>query len=126
VLVIIEDLDKPSLDQAKELFYNNYTAITQPACYIVYTVPISIFFALEFTAIRESQFFLPNIKLHTKGDMYRTHEHEPGYELMRTFVYRRMKEELIEPEALNFAIKMSGGVFREGARRDREDSAFIA
>jgi hypothetical protein len=27
-----------------------------------------------------------------------------------------MKKELIEPEALDFAIKMSGGVFREGAR----------
>ena len=114
VLVIIDDLDKPSLEQAKEIFYNNYTAITQPACYIVYTVPISIFFAPEFTAIRESRFFLPNIKLHTKND--RNSIYEPGYELMRTFVYKRMKEELIEPEALDLAIKMSGGVFREGAR----------
>nr|QNO52471.1 hypothetical protein BDIGKBFL_00028 [Methanosarcinales archaeon ANME-1 ERB6] len=111
VLVIIDDLDKPSLEQAKEIFYNNYTAITQPACYIVYTVPISIFFGPE---IRESKFFLPNIKLHTKND--RNGIDKDGYELMRTFVYRRMKEELIEPEALDFAIKMSGGVFREGAR----------
>ena len=111
VLVIIDDLDKPSLEQAKEIFYSNYTAITQPACYIVYTVPISIFFGPE---IRESKFFLPNIKLHTKND--RNGIDKDGYELMRTFVYRRMKEELIEPEALDFAIKMSGGVFREGAR----------
>jgi hypothetical protein len=59
VLVIIDDLDKSSLEQAKEIFYNNYTAITQPVCYIVYTVPISIFFAPEFTAIREKRFFLP-------------------------------------------------------------------
>ena len=114
VLVIIDDLDKPRLEQAKEIFYDNYTAITQPKCYIVYTVPISIFFAPEFTAIRESRFFLPNIKLHTKND--RNSIYEPGYELMKTFVYKRMKEELIEPEALDLAIKMSGGVFREGAR----------
>jgi len=111
VLVIIDDLDKPSLEQAKEIFYDNYTAITQPACYIVYTVPISIFFG---HVMRESKFFLPNIKLHTKND--RNGIDEDGYELMRTFVYRRMKKELIEPEALDFAIKMSGGVFREGAR----------
>nr|QNO45916.1 hypothetical protein LAAKCKNM_00038 [Methanosarcinales archaeon ANME-2c ERB4]QNO53476.1 hypothetical protein OBNMHAHF_00001 [Methanosarcinales archaeon ANME-1 ERB6] len=111
VLVIIDDLDKPSLEQAKEIFYNNYTAITQPACYIVYTVPISIFFGPE---IRESKFFLPNIKLHTKND--RNGIDKDGYELMRTFVYKRMKDELIEPEALDLAIKMSGGVFREGAR----------
>ena len=114
VLVIIDDLDKPSLEQAKEIFYNNYTAITQPACYIVYTVPISIFFAPEFTAIRESRFFLHNIKLHTKND--RDSIYEPGYELMREFVFKRMSEELIESEALDLAIKMSGGVFREGAR----------
>jgi hypothetical protein len=114
VLVIIDDLDKPSLEQAKEIFYNNSTAITQPACYIVYTVPISIFFASEFTAIRESRFFLPNIKLHTKDD--RNSLDEPGYALMREFVFRRMKKELIEPDALDLAIKMSGGVFREGAR----------
>ena len=114
VLVIIDDLDKSSLEQAKEIFYNNFTAITQPKCYIVYTVPISIFFAHEFTVIRESKFFLPNIKLHTKND--RNSIYKPGYKLMRTFVYRRMSEALIEPEALDFAIKMSGGVFREGAR----------
>ena len=114
VLVIIDDLDKPGLEQAKELFYNNYTAITQPACFIVYTVPISLFFAPEFTAIKETRFFLPNINLHTKDD--RTSIDESGYELMRTFVYRRMKEALIEAEALELAIKMSGGVFREGAR----------
>ena len=114
VLVIIDDLDKPSLEQAKAIFYNNYTAITQPACHIVYTVPISIFFVPEFTAIRETRFFLPNVKLHIKND--RNSRYEPGYKLMQTFVYRRMKEELIEPEALDLAIKMSGGVFREGAR----------
>ncbi len=114
VLVIIDDLDKPSLEQAKAIFYNNYTAITQPACHIVYTVPISIFFTTEFTAIKETRFFLPNIKLHAKKD--RNSIYEPGYKLMRTFVFRRMKAELIEPEALDLAIKMSGGVFREGAR----------
>ena len=35
---------------------------------------------------------------------------------MRTFVFKRMQEKLIEPEALNLAIKMGAGVFRETAR----------
>ncbi|MCG2727325.1 MAG: hypothetical protein L6244_01565, partial [Candidatus Methanoperedenaceae archaeon] len=56
VLVLIDDLDKPGLEQAKKIFYDNYTAITQPACAIVYTVPISMFFAQEFTAIRENRY----------------------------------------------------------------------
>ena len=114
VLVVIDDLDKPGLEQAIKIFYDNYTAITQPACAIVYTVPISIYFAQEFTAIRDSRFFLPNIKLHVKND--RNTLYEPGYKLMRTFVFKRMLEELIEPEALNLAVKMGAGVFRETAR----------
>ena len=114
VLVVIDDLDKPGLEQAIKIFYDNYTAITQPACAIVYTVPISIYFAQEFTAIRDSRFFLPNIKLHVKND--RNTLYEPGYKLMRTFVFKRMQEKLIEPEALNLAIKMGAGVFRETAR----------
>lgn len=114
VLVLIDDLDKPLLDQAKRIFYNNYTAITQPACYIVYTVPISIYFTPEFTVLKESKFFLPNIKLHSKKDKNKLDE--KGYALMRTFVFKRMNKELIEPEALNHAIKMGAGVFRESAR----------
>jgi hypothetical protein len=114
VLVLIDDLDKPGLDQAKKIFYDNYTAITQPACAIVYTVPISMFFAQEFTAIRETRYFLPNIKLHSKKD--RDHLDEKGYRLMESFIFRRMGEELIEPDALELAIKMGAGVFRETAR----------
>lgn len=114
VLVVIDYLDKPSLEQAKKIFYDNYTAITQPACYVVYTVPISIYFAQEFTVMRGTSFFLPNIKLHIKND--RNSIYEPGYQLMKTFVFKRMKKELIEPEALDLAIKMGAGVFRESAR----------
>lgn len=114
VLVLIDDLDKPSLKQAKQIFYDNQTAITQPACSIVYTVPISIFFAHEFTAIREARFFLPNIKLHFKND--RNSKYEPGYELMKSFITKRMNEELIKSDAIELAIKMGAGVFRETAR----------
>lgn len=114
VLVLIDDLDKPNLDQATNIFYNNYTAITQPSCFIVYTVPISIYFTSEFTVLKESKFFLPNIKLHPKND--KNTMDEKGYELMRTFVFKRMKQELIEPDALNHAIKIGAGVFRENAR----------
>ena len=114
VLVLIDDLDKPRLEQAKEIFYNSQTAITQPICYIVYTVPISIFFTKELTAIRESKFFLPNVKLHSKND--RNSKDEEGYGLMRQFIFNRMKNELIQPDALDLAITMGAGVFRETAR----------
>ena len=114
VLVLIDDLDKPRLEQAKEIFYNNQTAITQPICHIVYTVPISIFFTQEFAAIRESRFFLPNVKLHSRND--RNSKDKEGYGLMKQFIFNRMKAELIQPYALDLAITMGAGVFRETAR----------
>ena len=114
VLILIDDLDKPDLEHAKEIFYGKLTAITRPACHIVYTVPISLFFAQEVNAIKENLFFLPNIKLHDKND--RTSKYDPGYDLLKTFIFKRMKEDLIKPDALDLAIKMGAGVFRESAR----------
>ena len=114
VLVIIDDLDKPNLEQATEIFYNNQTAITQPVCHIIYTVPISMFFAQEFIAIRDRKFSLPNIKLHVKNN--RTSRYEPGYAMLKTFIFKRMEEDLIEPDAVDLVIKMGAGVFRESAR----------
>ena len=35
---------------------------------------------------------------------------------MTSFIFRRMKRELIEPDACEYAIKMGAGVFRETAR----------
>jgi phenylpyruvate tautomerase PptA (4-oxalocrotonate tautomerase family) len=114
VLVLIDDLDKPSLTQAKSIFYDNQTAITQPACYIVYTIPISISFTQEYIAIRDNKYFIPNIKLHEKND--KSKKNEQGYELLRSFIHKRMKANLIEDDALDLAIKMGAGVFRETAR----------
>jgi hypothetical protein len=114
VLVIIDDLDKPNLEQATEIFYNNQTAITQPICHIIYTVPISMFFAQEFIAIRDHKFSLPNIKLHVKND--RTSRYEPGYAMLKTFIFKRLEKDLIEPDAVDLVIKIGAGVFRETAR----------
>ena len=102
------------MEQAKEIFYNNQTAITQPICYIVYTVPISIFYTKELTAIKERKYFLPNVKLHFKND--RNSKDEEGYGLMEQFIFHRMKADLIQPEALDLAITMGAGVFRETER----------
>jgi len=114
VLILIDDLDKPSLTDAARIFYDNKTAITQPKCYIVYTVPIAIFFSQNFVAVRDSSYCLPNIKLHKKNN--RDEKDNSGYELMKMFVYKRMGKNLIEDDALDFAIKTGAGLFRETGR----------
>lgn len=112
VLVAIDDLDKPDIATAQELFYRHTTALTQPPCKIIYTIPIAILYTTEFSFVTRnfsSWFVLPNIKVrHRDGT-----PNEEGRKIMREMVARRMDLGLIEPEALEYLIEMSGGVMRE-------------
>ncbi|MEW6103091.1 MAG: hypothetical protein AB1630_04640 [bacterium] len=111
-LVIIDGLDKPDLDIAYRVFYNRATSITQPACKIIYTIPIVLLYQPEFRSIGHNfhnQFILPNIKIQDKdGKVY-----EKGYEMLRCAVMKRISSDLIEDDALNLLISKSGGVMRE-------------
>lgn len=116
-LVLIDDLDKPDLNTAQAIFHGHRESMLQPNCAIVYTVSSPLFYSPEFEAIRDRAIFLPNIKLHAQGQ---ARADRTGYRIMREFVSRRMNPDLIGPRALNTAIALSGGVFREMARIMRE------
>lgn len=111
VLVVIEDLDKPPLDIARHLFTKSFNLLMQPSCAIVYTIPVSLYFDPTYTQIREHSYFLPNVKLHPKKN--RSQLYRDGWQTMRGFVLARMDEKLITNDALNEAVRISGGVFRE-------------
>ena len=114
-LVLIDDLDKPDLELARAIFHDHRAQMLQPNCAVVYTVSSPLFFSLEFyDAIRESAVFLPNVKLHPKG---KPDERDvDGYRVMRMFAHKRMEPELIMSDALEQAIWLSGGLFREMCR----------
>jgi hypothetical protein len=112
ILVAIDDLDKPDIATAQELFYRHATALTQPPCKIIYTIPIALLYAAEFRSVARSfsgWFVLPNIKVRNRDGT----PNEEGRDIMRDMVARRMDLRLIDPEALGFLIEMSGGVMRE-------------
>lgn len=112
VLVAIDDLDKPDIATAQELFYRHATALTQPPCKILYTIPIALLYTAEFRPVSRNfsgWFVLPNIKVQNRDGS----PNEAGRAIMREMVERRMSLELITPEALDFLIGMSGGVMRE-------------
>ncbi len=113
-LILIDDMDKPSLDIARAIFHDRREIMMQPNCAIVYTVSSALFYSKEFDAIRDQAFFLPNIYLHPpmKPEVH----HEEGYQTLRKFVHMRMICDLIEDSALEEAVTYSGGVFRELAR----------
>ncbi|MCZ7667842.1 MAG: hypothetical protein M5U34_11825 [Chloroflexi bacterium] len=117
-LILIDDLDKPTLEKAKEIFFNHRETMLQPNCAIVYTVSSALFYSTEFEAIRDQAVFLPNIKLHERG--YAGDDQNgrdaAGYWTMKMCVHQRMEAQLITEDALERAILYSGGVFRELAR----------
>jgi len=113
-LILIDDLDKPNLEEARAIFHDRREIMMQPSCAIVYTVSSALFYSKDFDAIRDQAYFLPNIMLHPpqKSD----ERDQEGYDTLRSFAHLRMDANLISPLALEDAITYSGGVFREMAR----------
>ena len=113
-LILIDDLDKPSLTEAKAIFQERREILMQPNCAIVYTVSSALFYSKDFDSIRDQALFLPNVKLHPHN---LPQQYTPeGYETMQKFVSLRMDTRLMDRKALVDAITYSGGVFREMAR----------
>ncbi|HEY2982492.1 MAG TPA: hypothetical protein VGJ22_15010, partial [Anaerolineales bacterium] len=112
--ILIDDMDKPALEQARAIFHDRREIMMQPNCAIVYTVSSALFYSKEFDSIRDQALFLPNIYLHPP--MQPQSHHEEGYSTLRQFVHLRMDSRLIDPAALEGAVTYSGGVFREMAR----------
>ncbi len=113
-LVLIDDLDKPDPARAREIFYDHRGVMLQPNVAIVYTVSSHLFYSPQFEAIRDRAIFLPNVRLHPhrKPDECDA----GGYRTMRMFVHKRMHPDLVASDALEEAIRTSGGVFREMCR----------
>ena len=112
VLIIIEDLDKPTVDLAMDLFSTKGPVLVQPQCKIIFTVPTSLLYSGQYNVVRQNfseQFILPNFKVKEMSG-----ERNPAaWTRMREIVERRMEPQLIEPQALDHAVEMSGGVVRE-------------
>ncbi len=113
-LIIIDDLDKASLDDSRKIFISRQSTLLDINLPIIYAISSTLFYDEAFPSRKGIQdIFLPNIKLHQKCGEQRVPE---GYMLLRNFVHRRMEAALISEEALELAMKMSGGVFRELVR----------
>ncbi|MCK4428424.1 MAG: hypothetical protein KAW16_08075 [candidate division Zixibacteria bacterium] len=116
IIVCIDDLDKLGFKEARELFYSRGIPLTQPRCKIIFTIPLDLKCSDEFKKLL--QFFneswvLPNIKI---ADKKTGKPDRSGYDKMTEYVDKRINLGFISQDALNTAIRYSGGVFREMAR----------
>jgi hypothetical protein len=115
VLLIIDDLDKPPVDAAMDLFFSKGTILAQPQCKIIFTVPTSLLYSGQYNVVKRSfgePFILPNFKIMEQNGG----RNDLAWERMREVVLRRLDKELIAVQALDDAVEMSGGVVRELVR----------
>ena len=125
VLVAIDDLDKPDLVVVRELFYERLASLNSPHCSIIYTIPIALLYSPEAGQIVHAfagSWVLPSV---TIAEHMTRISNESGRGVMREFVTKRMSLDLIDQDALEYAITISGGLFREMTRiiRDAADHA---
>jgi hypothetical protein len=124
VLIIIDDIDKTGIELAKNIFYNYGKTLTQPKCNIIYTIPISLFYSPVFNQIKQdfgSADCLPNIKI---SDID-CNPYQDGRNFLKSVIEKRMLLDLIEKDALEYLIDVSGGVIGELIRFTKE-SCIIA
>ncbi|MEA1895169.1 MAG: hypothetical protein U9N36_08225 [Euryarchaeota archaeon] len=125
VLVIVDDLEKiPRIDAAKKLFYEDIGVLLQIKPRMIYTIPISLVLDPIFAQIKsrfDDDQTLPNIKIKDRDGNLLT----GGKEFFENFVNNRIgNKQLIEREALDFAIGMSGGVLGQFVNIVRNSSIY--
>ncbi|MGQ9569206.1 MAG: hypothetical protein ACUVWW_14315 [Anaerolineae bacterium] len=110
VLFFIENIDKADLETARRLFWGYTSSLTAFRPSAIYTFPIGLRYAGEFTQIREcfdQCFVLPNVMVRDKQG-----NDTKGMDILRQAVERRADLALFEEEALNTLIRASGGLMR--------------
>ena len=119
-MIIIDDLDKLDLAVVRRIYYDHIKTLFKPELKIIFTVPIAAMREIDLRNTLKDESnnkikFMEVAKLFGKGES-RREDAEPNPKIVATFtelLYKRIPEELIEPEVLKQIILMSGGVLRE-------------
>ncbi|MFZ5516929.1 MAG: hypothetical protein ACOY90_09850 [Candidatus Zhuqueibacterota bacterium] len=109
VLLLVSDMDKISLNNAKEIFIEKFLLLTKLQCSAVFTFPLALKYepnfiraALNFSAV----YYLPNF---TAFDQYGEPD-DNGQKKLREIITKRLNDRLIYDEALSRIIELSGGI----------------
>ncbi len=123
-LIICEDLDKPDLAKARDVFFDHATTLNSLACPIIYTFPIALCYSHEFPERMgdySRHFLLPNVSLAHRDNT----PHPAGRDALKEVVTRRISDRLFAAGALQDIIALSGGLMRNLVRLV-SDAALIA
>lgn len=109
VLVIFDGLDKLSKEVATQVFFKDSQTLIDPRVKIVYAFPLHAYYHNDFATLASCEIeYIPSIAFSTKDGV----EIEESKESLRKVVLKRIDASLLEMEALDYLIQMSGGVLR--------------
>jgi hypothetical protein len=112
VLLIVEELDKLGLADARQIFVNDGRILAEVTLRAIYTIPVFTFHSADAGAIRsyfEHDLPLPMIKVVESNG-----EHcKKGRKILRSIVRRRVAPSILPDDALEELINRTGGVLRD-------------
>ena len=112
VIIVIDGLDHPQKATATRIFNDYGEQISRQECPVIFTIPIDVVYSHEFNQILrhfDDRVILPNIAVVDKNG----NKIKENIDLLKKSIEKRMILDLIDDEALEYAIKMGGGVMRE-------------
>lgn len=112
LLLIVDDLEKLSMEKNTELFLQNRTALVELSISIVYTFPVSLTYSKFFPEISadfQKPILLSMIKVNNEDGT----ECDEGRECLKQIVEKRCDLSLFEEGVLEFFIEKSGGSIRD-------------
>lgn len=111
LLIIVEDIDKLDLKQAREMYVNNVNLLTGLAAHVIYTIPIFLIHSPDLGAFKprfDASIALPMIKVSEPGKA----KPSSGHAIIKRIIEERVAKELFGKDALNLLIEKTGGVLR--------------
>lgn len=112
LLVIIEDMDKLDMEEARHIFVMHRRPLISLKMKMIISFPIHMVYTPDFSMIRDDfnkcilySMIKVNNSNHTR--------YEPGIQIMKKIVEKRMELDLIDPEALDYMVLKSGGAIRD-------------
>ncbi len=112
LLVVIEDMDKLDLEEARHIFVLHRRPLVSLKMKMLISFPIYMVYTPDFSMIRDNfdKCILYSMIKVNNSDYTR---YEPGIRVMKAIVEKRMSLDLIEPEALDYMVLKSGGAIRD-------------
>lgn len=112
LLIIIEDLDKLEIQDAKELFVLHRKALLSLKAKMILSFPIYMEYIQDYSMIRDDFAECVLFSMIKVRNVDGT-ENREGIDILKDIVYKRMNRELIEDEALDYIVLKSGGAIRD-------------